>query len=119
MSGFQFSPDAFHFDSTFAGIPVVIEYEVDVSEDHAGRDVSIVPTLCVIGDRGVDLCEDAGLFHTEQLKTWLAEAESHFAGDVDDGEPDGFDADDGYVAAAAEDRFIAERDHAHYALAGL
>ncbi|WP_157118923.1 hypothetical protein [Azohydromonas lata] len=118
MSSFQFSPDVFKFDSTFAGIPVVIGYEVEVNEDHRGRDVEIIPTVCVIGQSGVDLCEDAGFFHAEQLKKWLAQAEGHYNGlFADDSEPD--DYADLWAAYAAEDRWIAQRDHVHYCRAGL
>jgi hypothetical protein len=118
MSGFQFSPETLTFNSTFAGIPVVIGYEIEVSEDHRGRDVEIIPTVCVIGEAGVDLCEDAGYFHPEQLKTWLTQAEADYNGLLaDDSEPD---ADtDPWSASDAEDRWIAQRDHVHYARAGV
>ncbi len=113
MSGFQFSPETLTFDSTFAGIPVVIGYEVDVSEDHRGRDVEIIPTVCVIGETGVDLCEDAGFFHPEQLKKWLAQAEADYDSLLaDDSEPD--DDADPWAASAAEDRWIAERERIHH-----
>ncbi|WP_028998137.1 hypothetical protein [Azohydromonas australica] len=118
MSGFQFSPETLTFGSTFAGIPVVIGYEIEVSEDHRGRDVEIIPTVCVIGEAGVDLCEDAGFFHPEQLKTWLTQAEADYNGLLaDDGEPD--DYADPWAGAAAEDRWIAQLDRAHYSRAGL
>ena len=118
MSGFQFSPETLTFNSTFAGIPVVIGYEIEVNEDHRGRDVEIIPTVCVIGETGVDLCEDAGLFHPDQLKQWLAQAEADYNSlFADDSEPD--DYADPWAASAAEDRWIAERDHAHYSRAGV
>ncbi len=113
MSDFQFSPETLTFNSTFAGIPVVIGYEVDVSEDHRGHDVEIIPTVCVIGKFGVDLCEDAGFFHPGQLKTWLAQAEADYNGLLaDDSEPD--DYADPWAASAAEDRWIAERERIHH-----
>ncbi len=118
VSSFQFSPNVFNFNSTFAGIPVVIEYEVEVNEDHRGRDVVIIPSTCVIGDQAVDLCEDAGFFHPEQLQKWLTQAEADYSGlFADDSEPD--DYADLWAASAAEDRWIAQRDHAHYSRAGL
>jgi hypothetical protein len=111
MSNFEFSPSAFGFNSTFASIPVVIGYEVEVNEDHRGRDVSIIPVACVISEQAVDLCEDAGFFHPEQLKKWLAEAdyESLLA---DDSEPDNYA--DPWAASVAEDRWIAERERIHH-----
>jgi hypothetical protein len=119
MSSFEFSPSAFSFNSTFASIPVVIGYEVEINEDHRGRDVSIIPVACVIGEHAVDLCEDAGLFHSEQLKKWLAQAEADYNSVfADDLEP-GNCIDPDWAAAAAENRFIAERDNAHYSQAGL
>jgi hypothetical protein len=118
MSGFQFSPETLTFNSTFADIPVVIGYEVEVSEDHRGRDVEIIPTVCVIGQSGVDLCEDAALFHPEQLKKWLAQAEADYNSlFADDGEPDNYA--DPWAASAAEDRWIAERERVHYSRAGV
>jgi hypothetical protein len=118
VSGLHFSPDVFSFNSTFAGLPVVVQYEVDVSEDHRGRDVTVVPTLCLIGEHGVDLCEDAGFFHPVQLKKWLALAEANYNGlFADDSDPD--DYADPWAATAAEDRWIAQRDHVHYCRAGL
>lgn len=118
MSGFQFSPETLTFGSTFAGIPVVIGYEVEVSEDHRGRDVEIIPTVCVIGQTGVDLCEDAGFFHPEQLKKWLAQAEADYNSLLaDDSEPG--DYADPWAASAAEDRWMAQRDHVHCSRAGV
>jgi hypothetical protein len=118
MSGFQFSPETLTFDSTFADIPVVIGYEIDVSEDHRGRDVEIIPTFCVIGETGVDLCEDAGFFHPEQLKKWLAEAEADYkSSGADNSEPDDY-GDSAWAAVAAENCWIAQRDHVHYCRAG-
>jgi hypothetical protein len=123
MSGFRFSPETLTFNSTFAGIPVVIEYEVEINEDHRGRDIGIVPTVCVIGEVGVDLCEDAGYFHPDQLKKWLAQAEADYAnlgGGDDFGVPEYYSTTDlEYFAARAEDQFVAERDHAYYAHARL
>jgi hypothetical protein len=113
VSGLHFSPDVFSFNSTSAGLPVVIQYEVDVSEDHRGRDVTVVPTLCLIGEHGVDLCEDAGFFHPPQLKQWLAQADGHYESlFADDGEPD--DHADPWAATAAEDRWLAERERIHH-----
>ena len=113
VSSFQFSPNVFNFNSTFAGIPVVIEYEVEVNEDHRGRDVVIIPSTCVIGDQAVDLCEDAGFFHPEQLKKWLTQAEGHYDSLLaDDSEPD--DDADPWAASAAEDCWIAERERIHH-----
>lgn len=118
MSGVDSSPNTFGFNSTFAGIPVVIEYEVEINEDHRGRDVVIIPTACVIGDQAIDLCEDAGFFHPEQLKKWLVQAEADYNSLLaDDSEPDDYAAP--WAAAAAEDRWIAQRDHIHYCRAGL
>ncbi|WP_298236531.1 hypothetical protein [uncultured Azohydromonas sp.] len=118
MSGFDSSPNTFSFHSAFAGIPVVIEYEVEVNEDHRGRDVEIIPTVCVIGETGVDLCEDAGYFHPDQLKTWLTQAEADYNSLLaDDSEPNDFA--DPWAASAAEDRWIAQRDQVHYARAGV
>jgi hypothetical protein len=117
MSGFDSSPNTFSLTSTFAGIPVVIEYEIEVNEDHRGRDVVIIPTGCVIGDHAVDLCEDAGFFHFDQLKKWLAQAEADYNSlRADDSEPD--DYTDPWAASAAEDRWIAERERIHHARAG-
>ena len=117
MSGLDSSSNSLSFNSTFAGIPVVIEYEVEVNEDHRGRDVEIIPTVCLIGENGVDLCEDAGFFHPEQLKKWLAQAEADYDSLLaDDSEPD--DDADPRVASAAEDRWIAERERIHHARAG-
>ncbi|WP_029002043.1 hypothetical protein [Azohydromonas australica] len=117
MSGFDSSPNAFSFTSTFAGIPVVIEYQAEVNEDHRGQDVVIIPTACVIGDHAVDLCEDAGFFHPEQLKKWLAQAEAdHEKAGEDDSEPD--DYADPWAASVAEDRWIGERERIHHARAG-
>jgi hypothetical protein len=107
------------FISTFAGIPVVIEYEVEVSEDHRGADVEVIPLVCVLDGREVDLCEDAGLFHAQQLQTWLAEAESHYKDDGDDNSEPADHTDSAWAAAAAEDQWMAQRDRAHYAHAGL
>jgi hypothetical protein len=123
MSGSRFTPDTFTFNSTFGSVPVVIQYEVDVSEDHRGRDVTVVPTLCLIGEHGIDLCEDAGFFHPAQLKTWLAKAEANYKslGQGADDTPDD-DLPSGtleYLAAAAEDHWIAQRERAHYSRAGL
>ncbi|NML16982.1 hypothetical protein [Azohydromonas caseinilytica] len=118
MSGFDSSPNTFSFHSAFAGIPVVIEYEVEVNEDHRGRDVEIIPTVCVINDKGVDLCEDAGYFHPDQLKTWLVEAEADYKSlGADDSEPEDYTVP--WAASAAEDCWIAQRDHAHYSRAGV
>ena len=118
MSGFQFPPKTLTFDSTFAGIPVVIGYEIEVSEDLRGRDVEIIPTVCVIGEAGVDLCEEAGYFHPDQLKTWLAEAKADYKSlGADDSEPNDYASP--WAASAAEDRWIAQRDHAHYSHAGV
>ena len=118
VSSFQFSPNGFNFNSTFAGIPVVIEYGVEVNEDHRGRDVVVFPSACVIGDHAVDLCEDAGFFHPEQLQKWLAQAEADYSGLLaDDSEPDGYA--DPWAACAAEDRWIALRDQVHYSRAGV
>ena len=113
MGSFEFSPGAFTFTSTLGSVPVVIQYEVDVSEDHRGRDVTVVPTLCLIGEHAVDLCEDAGFFHPAQLKQWLAQAEadynSLFAADREPG-----DYFDPLAASVAEDRWIAERARIHH-----
>jgi hypothetical protein len=68
MSGFDSSSSTFSFNSTFADTPVIVEYEVEVNEDHRGQDAVVIPTACVIGDHAVDLCEDAGFFHPEQLR---------------------------------------------------
>jgi hypothetical protein len=129
VSGFQLSPSGYSFASTFAGIAVEIQYEVEVSEDHRGRDVEIIPTVCVIGENGVDLCEDAGFFRPDQLKKWLAQAQAQAQAQADYanlGGSDDFDgpescspADTDYFASCAEDQFIAERDRAHYGRAGL
>lgn len=117
MVGSDFSRSVYSFRSTFAGIPVEIQYEIEVNEDHRGRDVVIIPTACVIGDHAVDLCEDAGFFHPEQLKKWLAQAEAdHEKAGEDDSEPD--DYADPWAASAAEDHWIAEREHIHHARAG-
>ncbi|WP_157270598.1 hypothetical protein [Azohydromonas aeria] len=110
--------NTYRFNSTFAGIPVEIEYEIEVSEDHRGADVYVLPMVCILNGHEVDLCEDAGLFHPQQLQTWLAEAEAHAkdgGNDFDGGDytPDAYDA------AAAEDRWIAQLDHAHYSRAGV
>lgn len=114
------STPTFSFNSTFAGIPVVIEYEVEVSEDHRGADTEVIPLVCVINGHEVELCEDAGLFHPQQLQTWLAEAEAHAKDGDGAAEPDVLDVvADVFTAAAAEDRWIAERDHVHYSRAGL
>lgn len=123
MSSVDFSTNTYSFGSTFADMPVKIEYEIDVSEDHRGRDVNIVPTYCVIlGPDGtahrIDLCEDAGLFHIDTLRKWQAEAEADAKGS-DDGEPEYNGAPSDFAAAAAEDRWIAARDQAHYCRAGL
>jgi hypothetical protein len=113
MSSFASSSGSLSFNSTFAGIPVVIEYEVEVNEDHRGRDVAIIPTVCLIGESGVDLCEDAGFFHPEQLKKWLTQAEGHYGSLLaDDSEPD--DDADPWAASAAGDRWIAERERIHH-----
>ena len=113
MSSFEFSPGAFSFNSTFAGMPVEIQYEVEANEDHRGRDVSIIPVACVIGDHAVDLCEDAGFFHPVQLKKWLAQAEADYDSLLaDDSEP--ADDADPWDASAAEDRWIAERERIHH-----
>jgi hypothetical protein len=123
VSGFQLSTSGYSFTSTFAGIAVEIQYEVEVSEDHRGRDVEIIPTVCVIGENGVKLCEDAGFFHPDQLKKWLAQAEADYAnlggGDDFDGPESCSPADTDYFASCAEDQFIAERDRTHYGRAGL
>ena len=122
MSGSSFSPNGYHFDSTFAGIPVEIRYEIEVNEDHRGRDVVIVPMVCVIGEHEIDLCEDAGFFHPEQLKKWLAQAEAdHEQAGEDDGEPDcAFPGESEiFLAARAEDQFIAKRQQAHYSCTGF
>jgi hypothetical protein len=119
MSSSDFSPTTYGFSSTFAGIPVEIQYEVEVSEDHRGQDVLIIPLACVIGEHAVDLCEDAGYFHPDQLKSWLAQAEADFHSlFADDSEPED-NSDSAWTAAAAKDRFIAQRDWTHYARAGL
>jgi hypothetical protein len=118
MSGSSFSPNVYSFPSTFAGIPVEIQYEVEVSEDHRGRDVSIIPLSCLIGEHAVDLCEDAGFFHPDQLKKWLAQAEADYNSLLaDDSEPN--DYADPWAASAAEDRWIAQRDRVHYSRAGV
>lgn len=114
MSGSDFSPDPFTFNSTFGSVPVVIQYEVDVSEDHRGRDVTVVPTLCLIGEHGMDLCEDAGFFHPEQLQKWLAQAEAAYNGlFADDSEPSDY-GDPAWAAAAAEDQWLAQRERTHH-----
>jgi hypothetical protein len=113
MSSFELSPSAFSFHSNFASIPVVIGYEVEVNEDHRGRDVSIIPVACVIGEHAVDLCEDAGLFHPEQLKRWLVQAEADYENlSANDGEAE--DHADPWAAFAAEDRWLAERESVHH-----
>jgi hypothetical protein len=123
MSSSDFSPTVYSFASTFAGIPVEIQYEIEVNEDHRGRDVEIIPTVCVIGENGVKLCEDAGFFHPDQLKKWLAQAEADYAnlggGDDFDGPDSCSPADLDHFASRAEDQFIAERDRAHFGRAGL
>jgi hypothetical protein len=113
MLGSDFSRPVYSFRSTFAGIPVEIQYEIEVNEDHRGRDVVIIPTACVIGDHAVDLCEDAGFFHPQQLKKWLAQAEAdqEKTGE-DDSEPD--DDADPWAATIAEDRWIAARERIHH-----
>ena len=103
MSSSSFSPNTHSFRSTFAGIPVVIKYEIEVSEDHRGADAEVIPLVCVIDGHEVDLCEDAGLFHPEQLQTWLAQAEARAREGGDDFDGDD-DTPDAYDAAAAEDR---------------
>jgi hypothetical protein len=118
MAVSNFFPSVYSFNTTFAGIPVEIQYEIEVNADHHGRDVAIIPTACVIGDHAVDLCEDAGFFHPEQLKTWLAEAESHYKDDGDDNREPADHTDSAWAAAAAEDQWMAQRDRAHYAHAG-
>jgi hypothetical protein len=113
VSGLHFSPDVLGFNSTFAGMPVEIQYEIEVNEDHRGRDVSIIPIACLIGEHAVDLCEDATLFHPEQLKKWLAQAEGHFNSLLaDDSEPDNYAHP--WAASIAEDRWIAERERIHH-----
>jgi hypothetical protein len=120
MAVIGFLPSSTHrFTSNFAGIPVVIKYEVEVREDHRGADIDVIPLICVIAGHEVELCENAGFFHLEQLKTWLAEAEADYENiGADDGEPVDH-TDSAWAAAAAEDQWIAQRDHAHYAHAGL
>jgi hypothetical protein len=118
------SSNTFRFTSTFAGIPVEIQYEIEVSEDHTSADVDVIPMVCFIdgNEIEVDLCEDAGLFHPQQLATWLVEAQADYQnlGTVDIDEPDiCSSADSEYFAARAEDQFIAQRDHAHYSRAGV
>lgn len=122
MSGFQLSPSSYSFDGAFAGIPVEIQYQVDASEDHSGCDVTIVPTVCVINEHAIDLCEDAGYFHTEQLKTWLAEAEADYKSlgrGADDAPYNYLPGDTLDYLAAAEDCWIALRDHVYCAGTGL
>jgi hypothetical protein len=122
MSGSNFSPNVYGFDSTFAGIPVEIRYEIEVDEDHRGRDVVIVPMVCVIGEHEIDLCEDAGFFHPEQLKKWLVQAEAdHEKAGEDDDEPNCFLSGEVeiFLAARAEDQFIAQRQQAHYSRTGF
>ena len=114
----DFSRSVYSFRSTFAGIPVEIQYEIEVNEDHRGRDVLIIPIACVIGEHAVDLCEDAGFFHPEQLKKWLAQAEADYNSlFADDGEPDAYTSP--WAASSAEDRWIAERERIHHARAGF
>jgi hypothetical protein len=119
MSSSDFSPTVYGFPSAFAGIPVEIKYEIEVSEDHRGQDVSIIPLACVIGEHAVDLCEDAGYFHPDQLKSWLAQAQADYNGLFADDRGTDDCSDPDWAAAAAENRWIAERDRAHYARAGL
>jgi hypothetical protein len=114
MSSFEFSPSTFSFNSTFASLPVVIGYEVEINEDHRGRDVSVIPVACVIGAHAVDLCEDAGLFHPDQLKKWQAQAEADYENlFADDSEPDDY-GDPVWAAAAAEDQWLAQRERTHH-----
>jgi hypothetical protein len=114
VSGLHSSPDVLSFNSTFAGIPVEIQYEIEVSEDHRGRDVVVIPLACVIGEHAVDLCEDAGFSHPEQLKKWLAQAEADYESlFADDSEPDDH-GDPTWAAAAAEDPWLARRERTHH-----
>jgi hypothetical protein len=73
-------PNTYRFTSTFAGLPVQIQYVVEVSEDHTGADVEVIPEVCFLdgNDTEIDLCEDAGLFHPQQLEIWLSEALAHY-----------------------------------------
>jgi hypothetical protein len=115
VSGLHSSPDVLSFNSTFAGIPVEIQYEIEVSEDHRGRDMSIIPLACVIGEHAVDLCEDAGFFHPEQLKKWLAQAEADYNSlFADDSQPDDHVDPTWAAAAAAEDQWLARRERIHH-----
>ncbi|WP_156902173.1 hypothetical protein [Azohydromonas australica] len=110
MVDFDFSPSIYSFKSTFAGIPVEIQYEIEVNEDHRGRDVVVIPTTCVIGSHEVDLCEDAGFFHPEQLRIWLAQAEAdHEKVGEDDGEPDHFFLREAEIFLTARDSYIPAR----------
>lgn len=72
--------NTYRFTSTFAGIPVRIQYVIEVSEDQASADVEVIPEVCFLdcSDVEIDLCEDAGLFHPQQLATWLAEAQADY-----------------------------------------
>ncbi|MDZ5459253.1 hypothetical protein [Azohydromonas lata] len=113
------SSNALSFNSTFGTLPVEIQYEVEISEDHRGSDFEIIPLACIVNGHEIDLCEDAGLFHADQLKSWLAQAEAAYKGLLaDDSEPNQF-VDLDYEAARAEDRFIAERERVHHARMGF
>jgi hypothetical protein len=113
------SSKALSFDSTFGTLPVEIQYEVEINEDHRGADIEIIPLACIVNGHEIDLCEDAGLFHADQLKSWLAQAEADYKDLLaDDSEPESF-VDLDYEAARAEDRFIAERERIHHARTGF
>ena len=55
----------------------------------------------------------------QQLQTWFVEAEADYKDGGDDFDSYDDTPSDYDAAAAAEDRWIAQRDHAHYARAEL
>lgn len=103
------APGAFLIDYDMAGTPVQVEYEVQVNEDERGRDTELVATRIWFGSMPLD----ADLIHPEERELIDAAVKADFDGEPDVDEPSsGYD--DGSAAAAAEDAFIAARDHAHY-----
>jgi hypothetical protein len=109
-------PDVQHWHcaSTFASQPVTLEYDT-----YTERDGTVSIELLGVWLRGVRFEFGEQEIAPAQFEAWEKDCERHqgwhYAGI--DAEPFESWVDTAAAAVAAEDRFIAQRDHAHYARA--
>lgn len=106
----------YSFSSTLAGQEVTVDYEPTDDGACLGN--------CYAGPFVFDAHEDAGVFAKDVTARWQIEADKHLKAMGQDARDDGalvlpFGAwvDTVDAALAAEDAFIRQRDHVHYARA--